>query len=54
MVHRHVCQEHWNGVGGMHVGYLLTTVNDGLSLSSPKEDAETKARVHVVNLGNES
>ena len=34
--------------------YLLTIVNDCLSLSSPKEDAETKAWVQVVNLGNES
>lgn len=54
MVNMHICQEHWSGEYGACAGYLLTIVNGCLSLSSPREDAETKDWVQVVNLGNES
>lgn len=54
MVDMHVCQELWSGNSGPCAGYLLTIINDYLSLSSPKEDGETKVWMQGVCLGNES
>lgn len=44
---------HWHREGSKCAGYLLTITQGCLSLSSAKENAETKACVQVVYLGSD-
>lgn len=51
MIDMHVCQELWCEEGSPCPGYFPAMINGSLSLSSPKEDAETKVKVQIVYLG---